>query len=100
MSQWSHLYNNRAWRVLRARQLSTEPLCAYCLRLGHTKPASVCDHIDPHQGDVAKFWAGPFQSLCKACHDGAKASLEATGKLRGCSTDGEPDDPAHPWRQG
>jgi hypothetical protein len=28
-------------------------------------PATICDHVEPHHGDVNKFWLGPFQSLCK-----------------------------------
>jgi 5-methylcytosine-specific restriction enzyme A len=28
-------------------------------------PATICDHVEPHRGDVNKFWLGPFMSLCK-----------------------------------
>lgn len=70
MSQHSRLYNNTRWRKLRARQLSHYPLCAYCLRKGLAVEATVCDHCQPHKGDLIKFWSGPFQSLCKPCHDG------------------------------
>ena len=30
------------------------------------------DHVEPHHGDVNKFWLGPFQSLCKGCHESTK----------------------------
>jgi hypothetical protein len=23
-------------------------------------PATICDHVEPHHGDVNKFWLGPF----------------------------------------
>lgn len=36
----------------------------------------VCDHIEPHRGDEAKFWAGPFQTLCAPCHNGTKQRIE------------------------
>lgn len=69
MGQWSHLYNNSRWRKLRLRQLSKDPLCKDCLNQGLVTEATVCDHIDPHKGDMAMFWEGPFQSLCKYHHD-------------------------------
>ena len=61
-----------------------------CQEQGLITPATVCDHIEPHRGDVAAFWRGPFQSLCKTHHDGAKQQYEVTGKMRGCDTDGYP----------
>ncbi|MCJ2010442.1 ATP-binding protein [Methylobacterium sp. J-092] len=39
-------------------------------------PASVCDHIEPHRGDVDRFWAGPFQSVCATCHNRHKQRQE------------------------
>ncbi len=69
MSQWSHLYNDRAWRRLRAAQLRKEPICERCKEQGKVTAATVCDHIDPHKGDLEKFWSGPFASLCKYHHD-------------------------------
>ena len=58
--------------------------------MGRVVAATICDHITPHKGDVAAFYAGPFQSLCKPCHDGAKQQLERSGVLRGCDTEGNP----------
>jgi len=59
----------------------------------------VCDHVDghPHNETEAKFWLGPFQSLCASCHSGAKAQLEARGTLRGGDEDGYALDPNNPW---
>ena len=66
------LYGTARWQRVRAHQLAAEPLCRLCLAEGHVTPALVCDHVAPHRGDVQRFWAGPFQSLCKPHHDGAK----------------------------
>ena len=32
------------------------------------------------RGDEERFWAGPFQTLCKPCHDGAKQRSERSGR--------------------
>lgn len=71
-SPTKRLYGSARWISLRAQQLSDEPLCRTCLKDGRITPAVVCDHVMPHRGDVARFWAGPFQSLCKTCHSAEK----------------------------
>lgn len=45
-----------------------EPTCRRCAARGQVSRASVCDHIEPHRGDLELFWHGPFQSLCATCH--------------------------------
>lgn len=68
-----------------------------CLTLkGERVRATIADHVEPHQGDRLKFWAGALQSLCKHHHDGLKQSIERSGKA-GCDERGMPTDPAHPW---
>lgn len=79
---FSDLYTHSKWRSLRARQLDTEPLCRMCTRQGRVKLATICDHVEPHRGDLEKFWNGPFQSLCKRCHDSAKQSEEKGGSAK------------------
>lgn len=74
--QYSHLYTKWKWRQLRKRQLDREPLCAFCLERGRVTEAVICDHVEPHKGDMVKFWSGPFQSLCKTCHDTTKKIME------------------------
>lgn len=99
MGQWSHLYNNRRWRKLRVQQLADFPLCAYHMERGEVVTATVCDHVEPHKGDEVKFWSGPFQSLCKPCHDSDK-QREELGTLRlGCDADGIPIDRRHHWQK-
>jgi 5-methylcytosine-specific restriction protein A len=96
MSQFTHMYQNARWRKFRASHLQANPFCAACRRQGRVKVARIVDHVEPHRGDPIKFWAGPFQSLCKPCHDGAKQSEEQTGRRRGCDVNGRPFDQSHP----
>jgi len=92
-----NLYYTARWARLRKAQLAREPLCKFCEQMGQTTPATICDHIEPHRGDVAKFWKGPFMSLCVRCHNVIKKQLEESGVLIGCDQDGFPVDPKHPW---
>lgn len=99
-ADWHHLYKTAAWKWLRLAQLRKEPMCAYCLAVGKTTSANVCDHKTPHKGDLVLFHdPNNLQSLCKPCHDGAKATLERSGVLRGCRADGFPLSPGHHWNR-
>jgi hypothetical protein len=69
-------YQTPQWRDLRRWQLEREPFCRKCREAGKRVEATVCDHVRPHRGDEVAFWAGPFQSLCKPCHDGWKQRQE------------------------
>lgn len=80
--QMPHWYGTARWQRLRARQLQAQPLCAFCAARGLVITATVCDHTEPHRGDEVKFWAGPFTSLCKPCHDSDKQRIEKGGKPR------------------
>jgi len=97
---YKHLYDRKEWFRLRHRQLSKQPLCAMCAKLGKVTPAKIVDHVKPHRGDEALFVdEDNLQSLCKRCHDGAKQQLEKSGVLRGCDLNGMPLDASHPWNQ-
>lgn len=74
---WRALYSTSRWQRIRERQLGDHPLCAMCWGDEVVTPATVCDHVEPHGGDEVKFFAGPFQSLCKPCHDSTKQAEEA-----------------------
>src|SRR5262249_60020746 len=76
--------------------LLEHPLCKFCLERGIVTPATICDHVEPHRGDVNKFWLGPFQSLCKVCHDSTKRHIELRGFRPDIGLDGWPLDPRHP----
>lgn len=73
-----------------------EPLCRLCHAKGRIVPATVCDHIEPHKGDEARFWRGPFQSLCEPCHNGTKQQVERIGYSTEVGYDGWPVDGRHP----
>jgi 5-methylcytosine-specific restriction protein A len=69
-----------------------------CADAGLIVPATVCDHITPHKGNVALFWSGPFQSLCAPCHNRHKSAEERSGKAKAIiGLDGWP---VEPQRQG
>lgn len=63
----SKLYDSRAWRERRARQLEEFPFCARC-----GAEAVIADHID-NVGAGGDF-DGPLQSLCRPCHNRKTAS--------------------------
>ena len=97
------LYGRR-WRLARALFLGRNPYCAFHLLRGDHVRATVLDHIDPHKGDVVKFWdRSNWQSLCQPCHDSIKQSMEKGGRhalgFDGSSVDGRPIDPDHPWNR-
>ncbi|MEM5403788.1 HNH endonuclease signature motif containing protein [Paraburkholderia unamae] len=87
----------RKWLRIRARQLRLHPLCAECLRVGHVTEATEVDHIERLE-DGGTDDPGNLQSLCHECH--ADKSARECGHTRptGCDADGNPLDPAHPWR--
>lgn len=93
-------YGSR-WQKARETFLRSHPLCVMCMALGRVVPATVVDHRIPHRGDQALFWdTNNWQSLCKDCHDSAKAREERSGIVPGCDLSGIPLAPNHPWRGG
>src|SRR5215831_7334234 len=93
-TKWDAWYSKPRWSRIRRHQLLEHPLCAFCLERGIVEPATICDHIEPHHGDVNKFWLGPFMSLCKRCHDSTKRLVEIRGFRPDVGLDGWPLDPA------
>ena len=92
------LYDTQRWKRRRAAFLQANPLCRFCEAVSRVTMATIVDHIVPHKGDPEKFWDETnWAPMCKPCHDGAKAELESTGRIRGCDATGRPLDPAHPW---
>jgi len=70
------LYNTSKWRAFSKAWLAGHPLCAECARAGRVTAATDCDHVEPHRGDLTKFWGGPFQSLCASCHSRKTATTD------------------------
>lgn len=93
---WRGWYSLARWRKLRKHQLSIEPFCRMCRLQGRRTAATVCDHVERHNGDPEKFWGGPFQSLCEPHHNATKQAEEHRGFSTATGADGWPIDPAHP----
>ena len=89
-TKWDKWYSTTRWARIRKHQLLEHPLCKYCLERGIVAPATICNHVEPHHGDVNKFWLGPFMSLCKRCHDSTKRFVETRGFRPDIGLDGWP----------
>lgn len=97
---YAHYYQTKAWKVLRARQLSREPLCRLCLELGHIVEATVVNHKKPHKGDWGLFCdEANHESVCQQHHDNLIRKQELRGHLIGSDANGRPRDPNHPWNK-
>jgi hypothetical protein len=68
-----------------------------CLKENKLEAATVIDHIEPHRGDVNKFWLGKLQSLCLPHHNVTKLQIETRGYSSDIGPDGYPRDPDHPF---
>jgi 5-methylcytosine-specific restriction endonuclease McrA len=78
------LHKTKRWQDLRWSVLVRDQFtCQICRRLEGDTSKLVCDHVEPHRGNVEKFWAGPFQTLCKPCHDGVKQKEEIAARMAG-----------------
>jgi hypothetical protein len=78
------LHKTKRWQDLRWSVLLRDQFtCQICRRLEGDTSKLVCDHVEPHRGDVEKFWSGPFQTLCKPCHDGQKQKEEVAARAAG-----------------
>lgn len=61
---------NRRWRRVSKQFLRRNPFCAKCFESGAVVPSEVTDHIEPHDGDYAKFWdESNWRALCVPCHN-------------------------------
>jgi len=93
------LYDQVSWRKA-SRMFLNDPsnaLCAWCLLQGRDRPATLTDHVLPHNGDLTLFWdRSNWQGLCATCH-GEKRRQENGKPVTGASVDGIPIDPQHHW---
>ncbi|BBF93365.1 HNH endonuclease [Blastochloris tepida] len=85
---WRALYNTPQWRAIREQQLAEHPLCERCEARGLVVAATVVNHVVRHRGDPVTFFGGPFESLCKHCHDSEVQSEERRAEINasGAST--------------
>ena len=72
------------WDRASKAHLRDHPLCIGCGAVGHTVEAKVVDHVEPHRGDMVKFWnRDMWQGCCTWHHDTVKQRMErmlATGE--------------------
>jgi 5-methylcytosine-specific restriction endonuclease McrA len=82
------IYQTPAWRIIRDRQLSLQPLCQACLLDGHVEIGNHVDHVFPwkHIGNKA-FLNNVFQTLCIA-HHSHKTGQERQGNYEHYTTGG------------
>lgn len=75
---WRAWYKTARWQRLRWQVLVRDLFtCAMCGRVEAETRRLVADHVVPHRGDEALFWAeANLQCLCAPCHDGAKQRIE------------------------
>jgi len=94
-------YDSPRWRKARLWFLSENPLCAICDRSGLIVPATIVDHIIPHEGNYDKFWDSEnnWQGVCATCHSGVKRIADNHGYSQSAGADGIPLDPDHPWNK-
>lgn len=93
-----HLYRTPRWQRIRAETLARDSACVIHKReLGEIVPATICDHVEPHRNRVELFFRGPFQGLCKPCHDAKKQREERLGFSPTIGADGWPVDDRHPF---
>lgn len=98
------------WDKARKEFLQVNKWCCRCSLHGNWTLATTVDHIVPHllaeaktPAEIAKarklFWdKNNWQPLCKPHHDSTKQREErGDGGMRGCTVDGRPLDPNHPW---
>lgn len=63
------IYSSPIWVRSSQAFRRRHPLCAICLKKGEYTPSEEVDHIEPHRGDLEKFWStSNWQALCKPCH--------------------------------
>lgn len=90
---YRRLYKTSRWQRIREIVLAEQPLCRRCLRMDTVEEATVVHHKDGgHKGDEDKFWAGPFEALCKSCHDRHGALEDRGVKMVEFGPDGWPID--------
>ena len=89
-------YNTALWRSIRSAQLQIEPVCRSCAQRNRTTLATICNHLRP-ETKATDFYAGPFSSLCKPCHDAGMQKEERAGFSATPGPDGFPIDPRHPF---
>lgn len=87
-SETASAYQTPAWRSIRQRQLSIQPLCQACLIDGRVELGNHVDHVFPWKQIGGKaFLHNVFQTLCGA-HHSHKTGQEQQGKYEHYTSNG------------
>jgi len=70
---------NAAWRLLRHRHLSANPMCTECVRQGRPRLAVLADHTKPISSGGPALDPLNLRSLCREHHDIITANYRRTG---------------------
>lgn len=88
---WRRWYKTARWQRLRWSVLVRDMFtCQMCKRVEPDTSKLVCDHVTPHKGNEARFWSGPFKTLCKDCHDSHKQASDKGSRRTTIGVDGWP----------
>jgi 5-methylcytosine-specific restriction enzyme A len=106
-SKGPRLYDTARWRALRKLYFKRHPLCRDCQLLGRVTAASHLDHIRTVEAAPELAWSWDnLTGLCHACHSRKTSTSDrgfgrpaAAPRVRGCTPDGFPVDPDHPWNR-
>jgi len=101
-------YNSVAWRKVRAIHLRHHSWCCMREAEGRRVAGNQVDHIQSMKSGGAALDLANLQTLCASCHSRKTAHLDgAFGRergdrvpVKGCGSDGMPNDPEHPWFNG
>lgn len=82
---WQAWYKTAEWQRLRWACLTRDRFtCRICVTMVADTSLLVADHVTPHRGHPALFWAQDnLQTLCKGCHDTTKAREERQARQMG-----------------
>lgn len=104
MADWP--YNTAAWKRLRLAHLDIEPMCRGCADMGRLARANTVDHITAiSDGGLPFPGHDGLASYCAPCHSAKTArgveagAIRSTKPRKGCDANGNPLDPAHPWKK-
>lgn len=65
--QWIH---SLRWRKASRMFLNEHPICVWCWAKDRDTPATLVDHIKPHNGNYDLFWdQNNWQGLCNPHHE-------------------------------
>lgn len=96
-------YSSPAWRRLRALVLRERPVCQVA---GCGRASSHVDHRTAIAAGGARLDRANLMALCHSCHSRKTAAVDrgygnasrpAPLRAPGCTPDGVPRDPRHPW---